>query len=78
MRSTYVSIDAGVMEGKPCIAGTRVPVASVLRAIEQYGSIDSAVMCYPHISPEHVKDALYFTQLVLESADGIDETAVAP
>jgi uncharacterized protein (DUF433 family) len=65
------------MDGKPCIVGTRVPVASVLRAIEQYGSVDGAVMCYPHISAEQVKDALYFTQLVLESPDGINEIAVA-
>jgi uncharacterized protein (DUF433 family) len=73
-----VSMDPEIMEGRPCIDGTRIPVRSVLRVIEHYGSVEEAVKRYPHLSTEQVKDALYFSQVVLEPPSGIDETSVAP
>jgi uncharacterized protein (DUF433 family) len=72
-----VSMDPDILDGQPCIAGTRIPVHSVLRAIEHYGSLDAAVKCYPHLTIPQVKDALYFAQVVLEPADVIDETETA-
>ena len=72
-----VSMDPHILEGQPCIAGTRIPVHSVLRAIEHYGSLDAAVKCYPHLTIPQVKDALYFAQVVLEPADGIESTPTA-
>ena len=68
-----VLLDADIMDGQPCIAGTRIPVRAVLRVIEHYGSLDEAVRCYPQLTTEHVKDALYFSQLVLELPSGLDE-----
>jgi uncharacterized protein (DUF433 family) len=72
--SASVSINPSIMDGQPCIAGTRIPVHSVLRAIEHYGSLEEAVKCYPHLTIPQVKDALFFAQTVLEPVDGIDET----
>ena len=72
-----VSMDPDILGGQPCIAGTRIPVHSVLRAIEHYGSLDAAVKCYPHLTIPKVKDALYFAQVVLEPADGIESTPTA-
>jgi uncharacterized protein (DUF433 family) len=72
-----ISINPNIMEGRPCIAGTRIPVRAVLRVIEQYGSVDEAVRCYPHLTAEQVKDALYFSEMILEPPSGIDETAIA-
>lgn len=69
-----ISMNPGILDGQPCIVGTRIPVHSVLRAIEHYGSLEAAVSCYPHLTIPQVKDALYFAQIVLEPADGIDET----
>jgi uncharacterized protein (DUF433 family) len=65
-RCPSISIDDEIMDGQPCIEGTRIPVRSVIRAVELYGSIDGAVKCYPHLNAQHIKDALYFTQIVLE------------
>lgn len=76
-RCPSISMDAKIMEGQPCISGTRIPVRSVLRALEQYGSIDGAVECYPHLNVQLVKDALYFSQIVLEPPNGIHKTEVA-
>lgn len=72
-RSQSISINPEIMEGQPCITGTRIPVRSVIRAVENSGSIDGAVLCYPHLTVQHVKDALYFAQIVLEWPSGADK-----
>jgi len=73
-RCTSVCMDIKLMEGQPCIEGTRIPVRSVLRAMELYGSIEGALRCYPNLSTEQVKDALYFSQVLLELPSGFNET----
>jgi uncharacterized protein (DUF433 family) len=73
-----ISIDVDVMEGQPCIAGTRIPVRSVLRAVEHYGSIEGAIRCYPDLTTQQVQDALFFSQVLLEASRGIDTIAPAP
>jgi uncharacterized protein (DUF433 family) len=75
-RCPSISIDREIMEGQPCIEGTRIPVRSVLRALELCGSVEGIRKCYPQLSPRQVDDALYFSQVVLELPSGIDETAV--
>jgi uncharacterized protein (DUF433 family) len=65
------------MEGQPCIAGTRIPVRAVLRALEQYGSVHDVRTCYPSLTTEQIEDALYFSQVVLELPSGLDETTTA-
>lgn len=72
-----ISMDNDIMQGQPCIAGTRIPVRAVLRALEHYGSITKVRECYPHLTSEQVEDALYFSQAVMELPNGIDETAIA-
>lgn len=72
-----VSMNAEIMEGQPCIEGTRIPVRSVLRVLEHYGSIEEAIKRYPDLSTEQVKDAIYFSQIVLEPPNGIDEAKAA-
>lgn len=72
-----VAMDPDVMEGQPCIAGTRIPVHSVLRSIEHYGSLDVVLKSYPQLTIPQVKDALYFAQIVLEPADGIEPASTA-
>lgn len=74
-RCPFISIDYDVMSGQPCIQGTRIPVRSVLRAIEHYGSIPDAIKCYPYLTVQQVEDALYFSQLLLEPPSGLDETS---
>lgn len=76
-RCPSISLDPEVMEGQPCIVGTRIPVRSVLRAVEQYGSVEEAVRCYPHLTVDLIKDALYFSQVVLEPSSGLEEPTAA-
>jgi uncharacterized protein (DUF433 family) len=76
-RCPSVSISADIMEGQPCISGTRIPVRSVLRVIEQYGTVNDVKKCYPQLTIDQVEDALYFSQVILESPSGLDETEIA-
>ena len=76
-RCPTIAVDPEVMGGQPCIAGTRIPVRSVLRVVEHYGSLEEVVKCYPHLTHDQGKDAIYFTQVLLELSSGIDQTSVA-
>jgi uncharacterized protein (DUF433 family) len=72
---TSITIDPRRQEGLPCITGTRIPVHLVLWAIEQTGSIDGAILSYPDLTVEQVKDAIYFAETVLGSTNGLDQFA---
>jgi uncharacterized protein (DUF433 family) len=61
-----ISVDAEVMGGAPCIAGTRIPVYMVLDAIEHYGEVSAALRSYPSLNLEQIKAAVGFAKLVIE------------
>ena len=65
-RCPEISINRDIMGGQPCITGTRIPVKAILRAIEQSGSLEGVAILYPSVNGQQVKDALYFSQLILE------------
>jgi len=77
-RCPTISVDEEIMDGQPCITETRIPVRAVLRALEQYGSIDEVRRCYPHLTKDQVEDALYFSQIVLELPGGLEDAETAP
>jgi uncharacterized protein (DUF433 family) len=53
-----IVIDHRVMGGVPCIAGTRVPVATVLGLLGQGYSIDEVLADYPSVTRDDVLAAL--------------------
>jgi uncharacterized protein (DUF433 family) len=61
-----IVIDTKVHFGKPCVAGTRIPVENVLELIQQNISFQEVVeKCYPDLDIEDVKAcAGYATDLV--------------
>ena len=68
-----ISMNPRRQQGKPCIAGTRIPVHLVLWALEQHGSIEGVLKSYPDLTTQQVKDALYFAETVLGSTRAINE-----
>ncbi len=48
------------MTGMPCIKGTRVTVANVLRQIAAGRSSDEICRDYPYLTPESIRAALAF------------------
>lgn len=62
-----ISVDRRIMGGVPCIAGTRVPVATVVGLLGQGCSIDDVLADYSTLTYEDVLAALQF------AADAVDE-----
>lgn len=61
-----IVIDPKVHFGKPCVAGTRIPVADVLELIQEGISFDEIIKkYYPDLELEDVKACVrYATELV--------------
>lgn len=59
-KPTIVSTE-DTLEGMPRIAGTRIPVVAVLRAIVLNVSLDCVLTAYPRLKIEQVKEALWWT-----------------
>lgn len=61
-----ISINENILLGKPCIAGTRLPVYVILEYLEDGLSIGETASEFPGISEDDVKAALYFAAIVCE------------
>lgn len=55
-----ISVDAGVMLGKPCIKGTRITVELILRKLGAGRSFADLLDAYPRLTEEDLKAALVF------------------
>jgi uncharacterized protein (DUF433 family) len=49
-----------ILHGEPTVAGTRVPVRSVVIAWQEYHDIARLCRAYPMLSPADVEEALAF------------------
>lgn len=64
---TQISVDHRIMGGVPCIAGTRIPVATVLGLLGQGSTISEVLAEYPTLTRAGVLAAPQF------AADAVDE-----
>ncbi len=66
MFAPRISVNPQIQHGRPCIAGTRIPVYAVLELVESGISFED--ICkdyYPTLTPEDVQACVrYATQLV--------------
>ena len=53
-----ISVDPGIMGGVPCIKGTRIPVATVVKLVAQGETPLEVTRHYPHIEVDDVRAAL--------------------
>lgn len=80
MRLPSISRDASVCSGQPCVRGTRVPVAIVLRALVASG-IEAVLLEYPGVRRRDVVACCEYAARLCEAqahcphrSDGICET----
>lgn len=50
--------DKSILDGQPCIYGTRIPVYMILEA----GSVENALAFYPHLTAKQAWAAFYFAR----------------
>jgi len=65
-----VEIDAAVMQGKPVIRGTRIPVELLLRKLAEGARTEDLLDAYPQLIADDIRAALAY------AADAIAHEAV--
>ena len=70
MQFDRVSVDHEIMGGAPCIAGTRIPVATVVSMIAEGMQVDEIVRDFPQLDAEAIRQALQF------AADAVRERSL--
>jgi uncharacterized protein (DUF433 family) len=63
-KHSRISIDPAVMVGKPCIAGTRIPVEQILRELGGM-SMDDVLEAHPRLTLEDIHAALEYAADVI-------------
>lgn len=66
MRSR-ISLDPAICSGKPCIAGTRILVKTILGMLAGGYSIDQVLAAYPELSRDDVVAALEYASEAVEA-----------
>ena len=60
MAFTRIKIDHRIMGGLPCIDGTRVPVAMLVRMIAAGTPMETILEEYPQLTEDDLREALRF------------------
>ncbi|MBI3465243.1 MAG: DUF433 domain-containing protein [Planctomycetes bacterium] len=71
-----IAINAGVHFGKPCVAGTRIPVQSVLELVREGLSFaEISRDYYPDLGPEDIRACVQYAIDVVAAEDMPNSTA---
>jgi uncharacterized protein (DUF433 family) len=71
-----ITVDPEVHFGKPCVAGTRITVQSVLELLDEDLSFDDIIQhYYPDLTPEGIRACIQYA-IALVAAEDIHLTAV--
>lgn len=55
-----IAVDPEIMAGVPCIAGTRIPVATVVGMVADGMTVETILDAHPQLVVEDVMDALRY------------------
>lgn len=66
-----IAIDPAVMNGQPCIRGTRLTVKRVLHILAEYRDPEELRRDYPRLEDEDIRQALLYAAASVE--DRIDD-----
>jgi uncharacterized protein (DUF433 family) len=61
-----IKIDHRIMGGVPCIAGTRIPVAMIVRMIAARTTVETILDQYPQLDEDDIREALRFAAANLD------------
>lgn len=64
-----ISIDHRVMGGVPCIAGTRIPVTTVVGMVAEGMTIDEILVEFPQLAVDDIRDALRFAAAAVDERE---------
>jgi uncharacterized protein (DUF433 family) len=55
-----IEINTGIMQGKPVIRGTRMPVELLLRKLAEGATIEDLLDAYPRLAVDDIRAALEY------------------
>ena len=58
--SSFISMDADIRFGKPCITGTRIAISDILQWLASGMTEEEILTDYPLLQKEHIRAALLF------------------
>jgi uncharacterized protein (DUF433 family) len=58
-----ISVDHRIMGGVPCVAGTRIPVTTVVGSVANGLAIDEILAEYPQLTREDIQACLAYAAL---------------
>ena len=64
-----IEIDPRRCNGKPVIAGTRIPVTVVLDQLAESGSVEAVLRKYPELTRETVVSVLQYCHSIIERTE---------
>jgi uncharacterized protein (DUF433 family) len=56
----HIEARTGVMMGKPCLKGTRIPVYLILEKLAAGETSQDILAAYPQLKPEHIRASLEY------------------
>jgi len=65
----FIDAKPDVMMGKPCFAGTRIPVYIILEKLAAGETEAQIISAYPQLRPEHIKAALQYAAQLASDED---------
>ena len=63
-----ITFTPGMMGGKACIRGMRIPVSVVVRMIASGASVDEVLTDYPDLQKEDIAEALQYVAWLADEA----------
>jgi uncharacterized protein (DUF433 family) len=64
-----IGIDPRRCNGKPVVAGTRIPVTVILDQLADSGSVETVLKKYPELTRETITAVLRYCHSVIEHAE---------
>jgi len=61
-----ITSDPAILNGQPCVRGTRLTVRRVLAIVGDYTSRDEIRLDYPQLEDEDIRQALAYASATLE------------
>jgi uncharacterized protein (DUF433 family) len=69
MHSDAIEINPLRCNGKPVIAGTRIPVTVILDQLAEVGSVDGLLRKYPEVTKDQILAVLEYCHSIIEHSD---------
>jgi len=64
-----ISVDHRIMGGVPCVAGTRIPVATVVGLVANGLAIDEIIADYPQLTADDVRACLEYAARAVDERE---------